>query len=362
MSLLELPVISCAGTAAAMGAAQGEAQRPAVQAFISQRLAAARLYLGERGRPDTDGLLRCGRDCLAAVAAWDPEGHAEHLGIARGAQVDPVELFTCANMTDLRDLLLVGTTGPEPDREGCTALLLPPSLVRDHMILAAQTWDLNPSDLDFVVAIHRQPLVGPETWSVTCAGCQSLVGMNALGLWVGTTNLKTSAVQVGVPYLSLLHRAIRCPDRQAALAVLATAPLTAAHSYHFADPEGGICVEADAAGLSPRVLEDRVLVQTNHCQDSTLTGRELEPPTASSQARLARAQLLAEAGAHDPASLPHLFADRSDGFDSISRLPEDGCDATTNACLVGLPARRELWACRGAADRGIWQRLDFCSG
>ncbi|MEA1619090.1 hypothetical protein SOQ14_09185 [Erythrobacter sp. T5W1-R] len=57
--------------------------------------------------------------------------------------------------------------------------------------MQGQTWDLNGPDVDYVIALHRLPDDGPETWTVTCAGCQTLMGMNAHGLAVGTTNLKT---------------------------------------------------------------------------------------------------------------------------------------------------------------------------
>jgi hypothetical protein len=51
--------------------------------------------------------------------------------------------------------------------------------------------------------------------------------------------------------------------------------------------------------------------------------------------------------------------DRSDGVDSINRYTEDAQGTTTNACVIAVPARRELWACRGPADRGEWRQLTF---
>jgi hypothetical protein len=54
--------------------------------------------------------------------------------------------------------------------------------------------------------------------------------------------------------------------------------------------------------------------------------------------------------------------DRSDGVDSINRYTEDDQGTTTNACVIAVPARRELWACRGPADRGAWVQLAFTTG
>jgi hypothetical protein len=89
--------------------------------------------------------------------------------------------------------------------------------------------------------------------------------------------------------------------------------------------------------------------------------REGEAPTASSQKRLARAERWLRGGPQDVPSLQALMRDRSDGVDSINRYAEDEQGTTTNACVIAVPARRELWACRGPADRGKWTQLPFSS-
>jgi hypothetical protein len=100
-------------------------------------------------------------------------------------------------------------------------------------------------------------------------------------------------------------------------------------------------------------------VQTNHCQAPELSAREGEPASASSQKRLARALSLSAEGGLDVETVRRLFEDRSDGVDSINRRPEDAQGTTTNACVVCVPQARELWACRGPADRGQWYELPF---
>ena len=64
-------------------------------------------------------------------------------------------------------------------------------------------------------------------------------------------------------------------------------------------------------------------------------------------------------GEQDLASLKALFSDRSDGIYSLNRYPEDDRGTATNSVVLAIPARRELWACRGPADRGVWQQLRF---
>jgi isopenicillin-N N-acyltransferase-like protein len=353
--VLELRTIHCQGSPRELGRAHGEALRPEIASFVAQRLDAFRAYAAERGTSvGLEQFLDRGRRCFAVAAAWDPEGADEVSGIAEGASVDASELYAVTNMTDVRDVLLLGASGGD---EGCTALFAPPAGSRAELV-AAQTWDLNPADLEYVIAIHRKPSAGPETWSITCAGSLSLMGMNEHGLAVGTTNIKTRSARAGAGYLSLLHRAIRARSAAEAAALIKAAPRAAAHTYWMADGASGTELECDAADVVERPM-NRAFARTNHCLSPSLRAREGEPPTASSQKRLARAEQLLLESCSDVETFKKLLADRAHGVDSINRYAEDAQGTTTNACMIAVPGRRELWACRGPADRGRWLKLAF---
>ncbi len=304
------------------------------------------------------------RDCLAALQAWHPAGWEEHCATAEGADIDAAALYAAANYTDLRDIVAypdqpaAARSGSGADAEGCTELLLPGSATADGALIAAQTWDLNPGDIDYVVAVQRRPAQGDATWSITCAGAPSLIGMNARGLCVGTTNIKTRGARVGIPYLSLLHRALGSQTRAAAVEAVRSAPRAAAHTYWFADAGGAedmVCTATRAVSRQASAP----LVRTNHCLEADHQGIEAEPPSSSSRARLARAGAAFARGGATVAAVRALLADRSDGVDSINRRPEDAQGTATNACMIAVPARTELHACRGASDRGEWVRLPF---
>jgi isopenicillin-N N-acyltransferase-like protein len=356
MTLLKLPIVECRGSVRSLGNQQGEALRERIAAFIEQRLAAFAQYSRERGGPSVEQFLAAGANCLRVLEKWDAEGAAENAAIAEGAGVSPEALYGATNMTDVRDVLLLPSSKSD---EGCTSLLVPGSLSKSAQVIVGQTWDLNPTDLDFVVAVHRMPESGPETWSVTCAGALSLTGMNAEGVAVGTTNIKTRRSRLGVGYLSLLHRAIRARSVAEARELIRSAPRAAAHTYWLADPGGALELECDPENVIERRAESAPLARTNHCLAVAMRAVEGEPPTASSQKRLARAESLLRQGGQDVASLRALMGDRSDGVDSINRYTEDEQGTTTNACLIAVPERRELWACRGPADRGEWTQLRF---
>ncbi|MCA9527225.1 MAG: hypothetical protein KC549_13125 [Myxococcales bacterium] len=355
-TLLELPTLTVRGTPQALGEGQGEHLRALIHAFMDVRFSAVEQYCRDRGLPGAEAVFAVAEIGLARQQAWDPAGHAEHVGIARGAGVDPVRLYAATQMTDLRDVLVL----PAPTDEGCTSLLLAPDRTRAGQVIGGQTWDLNPPDVDFIVAIERRPDEGPATWSVTCAGCLSLMGINAHGVALGTTNIKTRDSRAdGVGYLALIHRALRAATAAEAARLIETAPRTAAHTYWIVDPTEAISLETSPSVLARRDVRAGAFVQTNHCQAPALGAMQGEATSDSSARRLAVTTAGAERGDHDWQSVQGLFADRSAGVLSVNRYAEDDQGTATNAVFIALPAERAAWACRGPADRGRFIRLGF---
>ncbi len=374
MPLLQLRTIVLAGTPAQMGRAHGEALGEDIRAFADQRLRAAKVYLRERGIRDEAAFVDLGRRCLEQLKLWDRDGWDEHHAVAAGAGIAADLLYTACNLTDLRDVItlpddrqsVVGhgrkphapRHAPPAEAEGCSAMLVTGAASASGEVIAGQTWDLNPPDLDFVVAFDRQPAAGPRAFTVTCAGCPSLIGLNEHGVALGTTNIKVRGARVGIPYLSLLHRALRARTREEAAAVISGADRAAAHTYWIADAAGALDLEC-TADRSVRRDADGALFRTNHCLVGDHQRLEGEPPSASSLARLARVDGALNAQPHSVETIKRLMADRSDGVDSVNRFAEDNQGTSTNACVIAVPARRELHACRGSADRGEWIRLTF---
>lgn len=359
--MLQLEQFTVRGTPAAMGRQYGAHFRKLIEAFVADRVLAVETYLDERGHAGTDALFAAGAACLEQMRTFDPAGYAEHMGIAEGAGIDPVRLFTAANMTDIRDIILLPGDPPVLEDEGCTAALVPPDKTASGLCLQGQTWDLNGPDVEYVIALHRLPDEGPETWTVTCAGCQTLMGMNEYGVSVGTTNLKTQGAKVGIPYLSVLHHALAQPTLTGASAVIERAPVAGAHSYWVGDAQEAVEWERTPSTAFTRSTRNGPLARANHCLFAENIARETDL-SESTHARLGRAQSLLEASnRHTVDTLKVLFADRIEGRLSINRFAEDQSGATTNAVVVCNPATREFWACRGTADRGQWVLLGFNS-
>ncbi|MEO0463838.1 MAG: C45 family peptidase [Pseudomonadota bacterium] len=356
---LTLPQLTVTGSRHDMGHQYGAHFRDMIGAFVADRIAAVETYLTEAGHGGTDPLFAAGAACLEKLKSFDPEGYGEHHGIAEGAGLDPVRLYTTANMTDVRDIVVLPGDPPVVEDEGCTAAMIPPSMTASGHAFQGQTWDLNGPDVEYVIALHQLPDEGPETWTVTCAGCQTLMGMNQHGITVGTTNLKTWGAEVGIPYLSLLHLALRQQTRAAASAIVERAPVAGAHTYWIGDANGAVEWERTPQNAFRRSTDDGAFARTNHCLADENTAREtmLSPSTFQRFDRM-KAMLAADDD-HTIAGLKELFADRADGPLSINRFAKDDSGATTNAVIACNPAELEFQACRGNADRGEWVQLAF---
>ena len=368
---MKLEQIEVQGTPREMGRAQGEEFRSRIRVFMEMRFDAVRGYLKERGyEGEWEHILEVGHGSFGLFEAWDPAGYAELVGIAEAADVDAEKLFTITNMTDMRDaVLLHAANGPKFQRsdervhqdEGCSSLLVPANQTRSRQPLVGQTWDLNPGDVEYVVAIRRKPAEGPEAWAVTCTGCLTLMGLNEEGIAVGTTNLKTYGSGQGVGYLSILHRSLRCTTIEEAIESVDTAPHAGAHTYWIGAPGRQVDIEASPNGRFVRdTASEGPVWRTNHCITPEHREVEGEEMGLSSQARFVRLrQLLSASDDHTVDSLKAIFADRTRGVLSINRYAEDDQGAATNAVFIASPAERKAWACRGPADRGEWVELGF---
>ena len=356
MTKFHLPTLTVRGSREEMGHGQGETFRETIQRFIEMRFAAAVTYFGDAGRGTVAELLEVGRASYTQFLHWSPDDAAEHNALAAAANVAPDTLYAAANYTDMRDAVILAG---DADAEGCSSVLLPKPKTENGQIIAGQTWDLNPQDIDYVVAVHRVPQEGLETWAITVAGCPTLVGMNETGLMVGTTNIKTWGARPGIGYMSILHRMLQAETASAAGSVVEGTARAGAHTYWIASADSIREYEATPASTHLRASDSDSIIRTNHTLHAPNRSIEWQPPSSSSLARHARLTECTTNQSHDMESLKQAFANRQDGFDSVNRYEEDGQGTATNAVLIGEPASQTLWACRGPADRGEWVTLAF---
>ena len=358
--MIKLTTYRFSGTPEQIGFAHGEELRNSIQSFVEVRLDAAAKYFQEQNiktHSIINDLRETGKKCYTLFANWDPEGFIEHNAIASAAGVDPADLYTITNYTDVRDAYML--TGSSPDAEGCSALMIPANRTSNNNILAGQTWDLNPEDIDYVVAVLAQPNQGPSRWSIQLSGCLSLMGMNNNGLALGTTNLKTWDSKPGIGYLNLIHKALRCNTMEEASKVFTETQRAAAHSYFLASKDKAIRFETTGSDHDIQLLKDTPMGWTNHCLNPIHQAKEYQAPSSSSLHRLQRLDKLLASDNFDIETIKTIFSNREDNSNSINRYPDDKDYAATNACMIADPANMQIHACRGPANKGEWKVLDF---
>jgi isopenicillin-N N-acyltransferase-like protein len=352
-----MQILHLEGTPARLGEAFGESCREAIAQLYALRLDdALAKALRDGGRNSCEAeLLALAARCLEISGRFDPAGTAELLGIARGARLSAAQVMAMNGLTDLRDALAFG--GPFEAAGGCTAFVVQRDRSADGRVWAGQTWDLGSGNLPYVVAVHRKPEEGPETWCVTTVGCLSLMGINEEGVAIGTTNLRTIDAGPGVPYLSLIHRALECASAAAAAALIAHAPRAGGHAYTALDRSGAAyAIECTARRACTIAIRGGFHVHTNHCQVPEHQALEAPLPYPSSRARLLRMQqLLREAEQIDGAYLEACLADRANGELAICR--DDFAGISTNAALVVCPEGPRLRVCHGQPSREPWALL-----
>lgn len=358
----QLPVITIAGSPRQMGEAFGEACREETRELFERRLRGALDFAVLHGAnaPSADSLLQLASQCLPATEQYDPCGYEEFLGIARGANLSPEELFITNGLTDLRDVLvstLSSSSAAPADGEGCSAFVVGRDRAADRHLYVGQNWDLATNNVPFVRLVCRRPDNAPKTVSLTLTGCLSLIGLNSEGVAVGTTNLLTSDSRIGVQYLSLIHRALGCRSAEEAVLAIENAPRAAAHFYYAADSNGhAIGLECSATRSQRINIKNGTFVRCNHAVTTEIQELELSPIPFSSAYRQARLEQLLQSEMQ-PVAIDHLkrfLADHDGGENAICRHSTPPNDLSTNASVIMCPETGEIHACRAQPHVGEW--------
>lgn len=350
--------LTLSGSSAEIGEAHGRRCRAEIPKLYAARvrnaIAQAELHGGrELGE---DAVLAVARACLEPTRAYDPDGFAELEGIARGAGLPVENILAMNGLTDIRDVLAWG--GDPELLGGCTAFIVTGGWTRDAKLLCGQTWDLATDNMPHVIAVHRRPDHGPQTWTLTTDGCLSLIGLNEAGIAIGTTNIRTTDARPGVTYLSMIHRALAASTLAEAAAAIRSAPRAGAHFYYLVDGAGrALALECTPTTVDEVVVESGAYVHTNHCLVPAHQAIESDTPSKSSHARQDRLEALIEAerGAIDLDASKRWLGDRANGEDAISRT--DFNNVSSNGAVVMAPETGTIHACHGPPHEAQWLDL-----
>lgn len=351
-------ILSFSGSPAAIGEAFGEQCRTEIAELYQARLGNAVSQAKQHGGRDVgeQAVLEVARACLAPTRTHHPDGFAELEGIARGANLSVEQVLAMNGLTDLRDVLAWG--GELEAFGGCSAFVVAGDFTASGKLLCGQTWDLATDNMPYVLAVHRRPTDGPQTWCLTTVGCLSLIGLNEHGIACGTTNIRTTDARPGVTYLSLIHKALGQSSIDEAITAITDAQRAGAHFYYLADGTGrGVAIECTPEHAELAEIEVGAYVHTNHCLIPAHQAIEGNTPSASSHARQDRLErLIAEdCGTADLDAAKRWLSDRENGENAISRTDFDGI--SSNGAVVMEPESGIIHAGHGPPHATTWTDL-----
>ena len=194
-----LQVIELAGTPYEMGVQHGERLKEQVHGLARERYEIASQFARDRGVETTrEECLKLAEIHLQLHREHVPQCYEEWSGIAAGADCPLEDVFFANALTDFQDVLWQ-TAGAEI--HGCTSFAVNPSGSASSTALIGQTWDMHASAEDYICLFHRRPAVGPESLTMSTAGCLTLIGVNAAGIAVGNNNLQKTDIRSGIIYV-----------------------------------------------------------------------------------------------------------------------------------------------------------------
>lgn len=345
--------------AASRGEAHGELWRSEIAELAEIRVG---LTLKRGAFTDAAQLLAVARLHLDELARVDAEQHAEIMGIARGADLDPDRVIVLNHYTDLRDVppSVLGpgyTEGPSQadgeandDPGGCTALYVNGS---EGPILA-QTWDMHGTAAPFVRLIRVTPRGSDlDLLCFTLTGCVGMTGLTSTGLAVTINNLTSTDAQVGVVWPALVRGMLTQASAVASRDHLLDAKLSSGHHYMIADEEDFFGVET--SGQQKVVTQHGAKtahVHTNHCFDPVLRGVENVTSTSTTYRRMELATTAYAQERPETAEEVWSFLSSHEGFPKsiCSHVDDvDGDPSASRTCgLMVMRLRdRTAWAVRG---------------
>lgn len=306
----------------------------------------------------TEGVLEAARAHLPVLERFCPSLHAELMGIAEGAGVDPAVVVVVNHYTDLKDL----DPDPfEPGEEDCSALF---ARTAEGPVLA-QTWDMHGSAAPYLMMLHVPEHEGaPEAWLLSITGCLGMAGLNAAGVGITINNLRSTDAHVGIVWPALVRRVLYERTAEAGRDVVLGAPLGSGHHYLVASAEAAFGIET--SGEHRKVVYDGgkdTYVHTNHCEDPEIEACTTIGPESMTRERhdflsrsiaskpiQGRAEAWRRLGSHE--GYPRSVCTHLAGPKAPHRM------LTCGAVAMDL-TRRDLWAAPGCVHEARPHVLRF---
>lgn len=335
----EMRVLEIFGDSADLGRAHGSACSEMIRRYANHRIDLTSREDWSGGVAERDLILSCADETLAHHERFSENLYAEMIALADAAGITPQEAVAVGGFTDLVDVVRARVAGV-PEEHNCTGIVDPASGV------LAQTWDMHASAGEYVVMLKVDPLIGPDAFVQTTAGCLGQIGMNEAGVAVGINNL-ASIGKPGVTWPFVVRKMLEQSDLDSAVDVVLDADLAGGHNYFVMGPDGeGATIEAMPNNKKVTRTNGTPLVHANNC---------LHPETQAEEAKrlpecVANSDERLRIGEEKAGDLEAFFADPM-----ISRRSEGPEDVATCGAVIMEPATLTMRAVWGIPGDHPWE-------
>lgn len=335
----QLRVLEVFGDSTDLGRGHGSACAEMIRKYTEDRIGLTAQEEWSGGRVDRDLILDCAEETLPHHEQFSESLFAEMTSMAGAAGITPAEAVIVGGFTDLVDLVRV-RAGTAPDEHNCTGIINP------ELGYLAQTWDMHASAGEFVVMLKLDPLIGPDVFVQTTAGCLGQIGMNEAGIAVGINNL-TSMGKAGVTWPFVVRKVLEQTDLDDAVKVVLDADLAGGHNFFVMGPDGeGATIEAMPRSKRVTRTEGRPLVHANHCLFEDTRAEEGTRRPEWVQSSLDRHRI-GDESAHD---LESFFANPA-----ISRRASRPHEVATCGAVIMEPGSLTMRAVWGVPGDHPWE-------
>jgi isopenicillin-N N-acyltransferase-like protein len=339
----EMRILEVFGDSIDLGRGHGSACVEMIRKYADSRIDLTAQEDWSGGAADRDLILSCADQTLGHHEAFSPNLYAEMLALADAAGISPQEAVAVGGFTDLVDVVR-SRVGAGPEEHNCTGILNP------RTGTLAQTWDMHASAGEFVILLKIDPLIGPDAFVQTTAGCLGQIGMNAAGIAIGINNL-TSMGKPGVTWPFVVRKVLEQTELDDAIKVVLDADLAGGHNFFVMGPDGeGATIEAMPHSKRLTRSNGSPLVHANNCLFSETAAEEAPRENVWVEDSRLRLQI----GEETADDLELFFADPN-----ISRKVEEPEEVGTCGAVIMTPPTLTMRAVWGVPGEHPWETFQL---
>jgi isopenicillin-N N-acyltransferase-like protein len=358
-----------AGSPFELGRAHGRAYGDVIARQVRENLQSISILAERRtGRPlPPEQILATSRQYLDLLEEHLPDLHEETRGIADGAGLPLLEVFTLNGYLDLYDLTFPRSEDAAVRRGGCTAFAIRDRHLDGEWSIVGQNYDVRTFLQDGVFLADIRPDGAPRALVATMAGMVGCAGANEAGIAVVINNLTPTDAAPGLFHQYIVRHVLCAETLGDAIDAVLGVPRASGFNYIVGDASGEfVGLETSSTAATPyHAGRDRFVCHCNHYVLDRMSGFEANRAfNGDSISRFGRAQsLLAELEPGDGVDgVMRLCRDHVNHPRSICRHPQHGDPLTEGKTVFSLlmsVQERRVSLCVGNPCQGTYTHHDY---